>query len=54
MALRPHYADALTYLALVWRQKSFGLFAEPAAWQQAVDRANEWQKRAIAERGGKS
>ena len=54
VALRPHYADAMTYLALVWRQKSFGLFAEPAAWQQAVDRANEWQKRAQAERGGKS
>ena len=24
LALRPHYADAMTYLALVWRQKSFG------------------------------
>ena len=54
VALRPHHADALTYLALVWRQKSFGLFAEPAAWQQAIDRANEWQKRACAERTGKS
>jgi tetratricopeptide (TPR) repeat protein len=54
VALRPHYADAMTYLALVWRQKSFGLFAEPAAWQQAVDRANEWQKRAQAARAGKS
>ena len=41
----------MTYLALVWRQKSFALFAEPAAWQQAVDRANEWQKRALAARG---
>lgn len=54
LALRPHHADAMTYLALVWRQRSYGLFAEPAAWQQAVDRANEWQKRALAERGGKS
>jgi tetratricopeptide (TPR) repeat protein len=54
IALRPHYADALTYLGLVWRQKSFALFAEPAAWQQAVDRANEWQKRAAAERTVKS
>jgi tetratricopeptide (TPR) repeat protein len=54
VALRPHYADAMTYLALVWRQKSFGLFAEPATWQQAVDRANEWQKRAQAARSGKS
>lgn len=54
VSLRPHHADALTYLALVWRQKSFALFADPAAWQQAVDRANEWQKRAAAERSGKS
>ncbi len=54
VALRPHHADAMTYLALVWRQKSFGLFAEPAAWQLAVDRANEWQKRAAAARAGKS
>jgi tetratricopeptide (TPR) repeat protein len=54
VALRPRYADAMTYLALVWRQKSFGLFATPAAWQQAVDRANDWQKRALAARGGKS
>ena len=54
VALRPHYADALTYLALVWRQKSFGLFADPAAWQKAIDHSNEWQKRALAERAGKS
>ena len=44
----------MTYLALVWRQKSFALFADPTAWQQAVDRSNEWHKRAVAERAGKS
>jgi len=54
LALRPHYADAMTYMGLCWRQKSFALFAEPAAWQQAVDRANEWQNRACAARAGKS
>jgi tetratricopeptide (TPR) repeat protein len=54
VALRPHYPDALTYLGLVWRQKSFGLFADLVAWQKAVDRSNEWQKRALAERAGKS
>jgi tetratricopeptide (TPR) repeat protein len=54
VALRPRYADAMTYLALVWRQKSFGLFSEPVAWQQAVDKANDWQKRAAAARAGKS
>jgi tetratricopeptide (TPR) repeat protein len=54
IALRPHYGDAMTYLALVWRQRSFALFADPTAWQQAVDRGNEWQKRAAAARAGKS
>ena len=54
LALRPQYADAMTYLGLCWRQKSFGLFAEPAAWQAAVDRANEWQRKALLARTGKS
>jgi tetratricopeptide (TPR) repeat protein len=54
IALRPQYGDAMTYLALVWRQRSFALFADPTAWQQAVDRGNEWQKRAAAARAGKS
>ena len=38
LALRPRYPDAMTYLALLWRQKSFAFFADPTAWQQAVDR----------------
>jgi tetratricopeptide (TPR) repeat protein len=54
LALRPHYADAMTYMGLVWRQKSFALFAEPAAWQAAVERANDWQRKALAARAGKS
>jgi tetratricopeptide (TPR) repeat protein len=54
IALRPHYADAMTYLGLVWRQKSFALFADPAAWQQAVERSNLWHERAAAARAGKS
>jgi len=53
LALRPNYADAMTYLSLCWRQKSFGLFAEPAAWQAAVDHANEWQRKALVARAGK-
>jgi hypothetical protein len=54
LALRPGYLEAMTYLNLLWRQKSFGLFADPTAWQAAVDRADEWQRRALAARGGKS
>jgi len=52
--LRPHYPEAMTYLALLWRQKSFGLFADPPAGQAAVDRANDWQKKALAARAGKT
>ena len=34
----------MTYLALLWRQKSFACFADPIAWQGAVDQADEWQQ----------
>ena len=44
----------MTYLALLWRQKSFALFADPIAWQSAVDEADDWQKKALDARGGKS
>ena len=46
--LRPHYAEAMTYLALLYRQKSFSFFGDLPQWQAAVDKSNEWQKRAVA------
>lgn len=49
LALRPNYADALTYLGLLERQKSFALFDRPAEWQAAVDAAQSYAKRAAAE-----
>jgi tetratricopeptide (TPR) repeat protein len=52
--LRPRYPEALTYLALLCRQKSFAYFADVPHWQAAVDRSNEWQKRANEARTGKS
>jgi tetratricopeptide (TPR) repeat protein len=54
LALRPRYVEAMTYLALVWRQKSFGLIADPIAWQGAVDEADEWQRRAALAHGGRT
>jgi tetratricopeptide (TPR) repeat protein len=54
LALRARYPEAMTYLALLWRQKSFGLFGDPIAWQGAVDQADEWLRRAAVARGGKS
>jgi tetratricopeptide (TPR) repeat protein len=54
--LRPRYSEAMTYLALLYRQKSFSFFADVPQWQANVDKANEWQKRAVANlaRPGKS
>jgi tetratricopeptide (TPR) repeat protein len=52
--LRPKYPEAMTYLALLYRQKSFSYFGDIAQWQAAVDKSNEWQKRANLARTGKS
>jgi hypothetical protein len=52
--LRPRYPEAMTYLALLYRQKSFSFFDDVKQWQAAVDQANEWQKRANLARTGKS
>ncbi|HVV52034.1 MAG TPA: hypothetical protein VHO06_20365 [Polyangia bacterium] len=54
VARRPRYPEALTYLALLWRQKSFAFFTDPIAWQGAVDEADTWQQRAAEARAGKS
>jgi tetratricopeptide (TPR) repeat protein len=54
LTLRPRYPEAMTYASLLWRQKSFALFADPIAWQGAVDQADEWQRKALAARGGKT
>jgi tetratricopeptide (TPR) repeat protein len=54
LQLRPRYPEAMTYLALLFRQKSFAYFGDVTQWQAAVDRSNEWQKRANEARTGKS
>lgn len=46
--LRPGYADALTYLGLLYRQKSFAYFEDAAAWQQAVETADAFRQKAMA------
>ncbi|HXT98881.1 MAG TPA: hypothetical protein VN853_21460, partial [Polyangia bacterium] len=46
LARRPRYPEAMTYLALLWRQKSFAFFGDPIAWQGAVDEADSWQQKA--------
>jgi tetratricopeptide (TPR) repeat protein len=54
LARRPRYPEAMTYVGLLWRQKSFGLYADPIAWQGAVDEADTWQQKALLARAGKS
>jgi tetratricopeptide (TPR) repeat protein len=54
LARRPRYPEAMTYAALLWRQKSFAFFADPIAWQGAVDEADAWQQKALLARAGKS
>lgn len=46
LALRPQHRDAMTYLNLLYRQKSFAFFDRPAEWQSWVDKAEEWRKKA--------
>jgi tetratricopeptide (TPR) repeat protein len=48
VALRPNYADALTYIGLLYRQKSFALFDRPSDWQAAVDSAESYRLKATA------
>jgi tetratricopeptide (TPR) repeat protein len=48
LELRPGYADALTYLGLLYRQESFAYFNDPAAWQRAVDEAESFRQKAVA------
>lgn len=48
LQIRPAYAEALTYLGLLYRQESFAYFDQPAKWQAAVDSAEEFRKQATA------
>jgi hypothetical protein len=48
LAIRPTYRDALIYLNLLYRQKSFALFDRPEEWKAALDAAVKWQQQAIA------
>jgi tetratricopeptide (TPR) repeat protein len=54
VTLRRRYPEAMTYLSLLYRQKSYAYFGDAPQWQAAVDRSNDWQKRANEARGGKS
>jgi tetratricopeptide (TPR) repeat protein len=40
--IRPKYHEAMAYINLLYRQKSFAFFDKPDEWQIAVDKATEW------------
>jgi tetratricopeptide (TPR) repeat protein len=45
--LRPMYTDAMAYVNLLWRQKAFAMFDQPAEWQLAIDKSTEWAKKTM-------
>ncbi len=51
MSLHPRHAEAMIYLNLLYRQKSFAFFSEPDKWQAAVDKSKEWQEKGLDARG---
>lgn len=48
LAIRPSYREALVYLNLLYRQKSFAYFNRPDDWQAAVQSAESYRNKAVA------
>jgi tetratricopeptide (TPR) repeat protein len=51
LALRPKYFESMVYVNLLYRQRSFALFEQPAEWQKAVDSAKEWMCKSLEVQG---
>jgi tetratricopeptide (TPR) repeat protein len=51
VALRPKYQEAMAYVNLLYRQKSYAYFDQPDEWQKAVDKATEWRNRTLLTMG---
>lgn len=49
--LRPKYSEAMTYLNLIYRQKSYAYFDKPAEWQNCINEAEHWRKEAAIAQG---
>ena len=57
LALRPQYLDAMTYMGLLYRQKSFAYFNDLPQYRATMDAAEMWRKKvetATAAAGGKA
>lgn len=46
LAIRPTYREAMIYLNLLYRQKSFAYFEDADKWQAALEQALAWHKKA--------
>jgi hypothetical protein len=46
LALRPAYREAMIYANLLYRQKSYAYFEQPAEYQAALDKAEAWRQKA--------
>src|SRR5262245_13238465 len=51
IALRPKYHEAMTYVNLLYRQKSFAFFDQPEEWQKTVDLAETWRRKSLETQG---
>jgi tetratricopeptide (TPR) repeat protein len=51
VALRPKYHEAMTYINLLYRQKSYAYFDYPDDWQKCVDEAVQWAGKSFEARG---
>jgi len=47
LVIRPNYRDALAYINLLYRQKSFAFLTSPADWQVCIDRAETFRQKAL-------
>jgi tetratricopeptide (TPR) repeat protein len=44
--LRPNYREAIGFMSLVYRQKSFAYLEQPTLWEPLFNLANEWMTKA--------
>jgi tetratricopeptide (TPR) repeat protein len=43
LALRPKYGEAMVYLNLLYRQRSYAFFADPQGFQACIEAAERWR-----------
>ncbi|MFZ5891625.1 MAG: hypothetical protein ACOY0T_11280 [Myxococcota bacterium] len=46
LAIRPSYREAMTYLNLLYRQKSVAFFDRPDDWKATIETAEQWRLKA--------